>query len=139
MQGRAFIDLAQDILTGNTEAHRRGAAGRAYYGIMLECRDALFRWGFKLPPRDNVHTFVRLRFSYAAHPDLKSIARTLELLNQLRNRADYDLSTHVDFASNLPAQQAIDEARAALVLLDAVDADPTRQPIAIAAIRKAFP
>ena len=62
MQGRAYIHLAADILAGNTEAHRPGAAGRAYYGLMLECRDVLFRWGFKLPPRDSVHHFVRLRF-----------------------------------------------------------------------------
>jgi hypothetical protein len=90
MQGRAFIDLAADVLAGNTEPHRRGAAGRAYYGLMLECRDALFRWGFNLPPRDSVHTFVRLRFGYAADPDLKKIGRVLEDLVKLRNRADYD-------------------------------------------------
>jgi hypothetical protein len=139
MQGRAFIDLAADILAGGTEVHRRGTAGRAYYGLMLECRDALFRWGFKLPARDSVHTFVRLRFSYAADTDLKKIGRVLEDLVKLRGRADYDLSPHVDFASNAPAQQAIDNARAALALLDAIDADPARQAAAIAAVRKAFP
>jgi|ERR1019366_9775804 hypothetical protein len=139
MQGREFIDLAADILAGQTEAHRRGAVGRAYYGLMLECRDALRRWGIKQPPRDNVHPFVRLRFSYAAHSDLMSISWVLDRLVQLRNRADYDLSSHVDFASNTTAQQAIVDARAALALLDALDADPSRQAAAIAAIRKAFP
>jgi hypothetical protein len=139
MQGRAFIDLAPGILAGNTEAHRRGAAGRAYYGLMLECRDALLRWGFKQPARDSVHSFVRLRFSYAAEPDLKKIGRVLEDLAKLRGRADYDLSLHVDFVSNVPGQQAIDDARAALNLLDAIDTDPVRQAAAIAAVRKAFP
>ena len=132
MRGRAFIDLAPDILAGNTEAHRRGAAGRAYYGLMLECRDALFRWGFTLPPRDSVHTFARLRFSYAAPPDLKSISWSLDRLVKLRNHADYDLSPHVDFASNTRPQQAIDDAKAALVVLDAIDADPARQAAAVA-------
>jgi hypothetical protein len=134
MHGRAFIDLAPDILAGNTEAHRRGTVGRAYYGLMLECRDALSRWGFKLPPRDNVHTFVRLRFDYAAHPDLKSIGWDLEQLGRLRNRADYDLSALVEFASNSPAQQGIDDARAALVLLDAIEVDPARPAAATDAL-----
>ena len=136
MNGRAFIDLASDILAGNTEAHWRGAVGRAYYGLMLECRDALFRWGFKLLPRDNVHPFVRLRFYCVAHPDLKSIGWALDWLVRFRNRADYDLSPHVDFASNTRAEQAIDDARDALALLDAIEADPARQA---AAIRTAFP
>ena len=139
MNGRAFIDLAPDILAGNTEAHRRSAVGRAYYGLMLECRDALFRWGFKLPPRDNVYTFTRLRFYCAADPDLKKIGWALDYLVQLRSRADYDLSPHVDFASNARAQLAINDARAALALLDAIEADPARQTSAIAAIRTAFP
>jgi hypothetical protein len=139
MRGRAFIDLAPDVLAGNTEAHRRGAVGCAYYGLMLECRDALFRWGFKQPPRDNVHPFVRLRFSYAADPDLKKIGRALEDLVKMRNRADYDLAPHADFASNVLVQKAIDDAKAALALLDAVDADLARQAAAIVAVRKAFP
>ena len=52
---------------------------------MLECRDALFRWGFKLPPRENVHSLVRLRFTFAADADLKNIGMTLETLVKRRN------------------------------------------------------
>src|SRR5947207_3348204 len=77
MRGRQFLDLARDNLSGNTEVHWRGAAGRAYYALFLECRDALFSWGFVMPPRDNVHTFVRLRFTFAAEPDLKTIGFSL--------------------------------------------------------------
>ncbi len=126
MQGRAFIDSAPDIRADNTEAHRRGAAGHAYYGLMLECRDALFRRGVTLPPRDSVHAFARLRFSYAADPDLKNIGSDLDQLVRLRSRADYDLSIQPDFASSSVAQGAIDDAKAALALLDAIDADPAR-------------
>ena len=80
-----------------------------------------------------------MRFNYAADPDLKSIGRSLEYLSKLRNRADYDLFPHADFASDGPAQQALDEAEDALKLLDAIDADPARQTAAVAAVRKAFP
>lgn len=50
MQGRAFLDLAQELILGGTEAHRRGAVGRAYYGLMLESREALFSWGLNCRP-----------------------------------------------------------------------------------------
>lgn len=139
MQGRALVDLAQEIITGDSEVHRRGAVGRAYYALMLECRDALFRWGFKLPPRENVHSFVRLRFTFAGDVDVKGIGMTLEDLVKLRNQADYQLTLVTNFRTNATAQKAIDDAADAIALLDAIDADPPRQAAAVAAIRKAFP
>jgi hypothetical protein len=139
MQGKEFLVLAREIFAGATERHWRGAAGRAYYALMLEGRDALFRWGFALPPRDNVHSFVRLRFSFPADPDLKKIGDALQDLSRLRNRADYDLSPGIFFASPLWTQRAIQSASDAIVLLDAIDGDPTRRAAAIAAIRIRFP
>ncbi len=139
MEGRRFLDLAKEVITGATEAHWRGAVGRAYYALMLECRDALYRWGFKLAPRENVHTFVRLRLTYAADADLKMIGISLDKLLQVRNRADYDLSKLPAFASNAVAHNAIQETTRRIALLDTIDGDPARRSGAIAAIRKAFP
>ena len=139
MQGRAYLDLARELLLGGTEAHRRGAVGRAYYALFLECRDALFRWKFKIPPRDNVHAFVRLRFTYAQNKDLKKIGRVLDDLVIARNRADNDLSALSFFASDTYPKQAVQDAADALALLDAIEADPARRAAAIVAIQKAFP
>jgi hypothetical protein len=139
MLGRRFLDLARDYLAGGTEVHWRGAVGRAYYALMLECRATLFRWGFKLVPRDNIHTFVRLRLNYPADPALKAIGLVLDKLSYLRNRADYDLATLPAFTSDAVAQDAVKEAGQKIAILDAIENDASRRSAAVAAIQKAFP
>src|SRR5713226_9638816 len=105
MQGRGFLDLAREVVAGTKEFHWRGAAVHAYYALLLECRDALFRWGFQLPPRDTVHAWVRLRLTYARNADLKTIGGTLDTLVRLRNQASYNLSPMAKFASPSVAQR----------------------------------
>jgi len=105
----------------------------AYYALFLECRDTLTRWGIAIPPRQNVHSFVRLRFLYAANADLNALGRTLDRWCRSRNQANYDLSGLPKFATDAFAHDAIREITAALVLLDAIDADPVRRAAAVAA------
>src|SRR5437868_5934832 len=100
MDGRAFLEVAERLVLRSTEADWRTAAGRAYYGVMLECRAALRRWGFTIPKGEQVHRFVRLRLLYASDTDLKLVAKRLEQLGILRNYADYELENPGYFAND---------------------------------------
>jgi hypothetical protein len=135
MQGRAFLELAREVVTGTTEAHWRGAAVHAYYALFLESREALTRWAISLPLHSNTHASVRLRFTYAADFDLKQIGDALDKLGRLRNKASYDLTSPgvlAAFADSSEAQNAIQRAADTLALLDTIDADPVRKAAAIA-------
>ena len=78
MQGRAFLDVARELLNGGKEAHWRAAAVHAHYALILECRDAQGRWGLAVPPKQNVYSAVPVRFQFAADRGLKSIAYALD-------------------------------------------------------------
>jgi hypothetical protein len=139
MRGRAFLDVAKELLEGGTESHHRAATGRACYALMHECREAFLRWGVIIPPRESLHSFVRLRLNFPANVDLKVIGKIVGRLATLRNRADYDMSTQTDFVSAKYSQEVVDQATSALAILDGINADLARQTAAIAAIRRAFP
>jgi hypothetical protein len=134
MHGRAFLDLARELVAGKTEAPWRGAVIHGYYALLLECREALDRWGRPVPPHQGVHSFVRLKLIYAGDADLKQIGYTLDDLSQFRNQASYDLKPAPEFASDAAAQQAVQDATDCLARLDAVEADPLRLVAAIASL-----
>ncbi len=90
--------------------------------------------GGTVPPRQNVHAFVRLQLLYASDADLKTAGRSLDDLGLLRNRASYRLSPSKEFASGAAAQQAIQEAADHIAILDAIEADPARLAAAIASL-----
>src|SRR2546425_630856 len=135
MVGRGFLDLAREVVKGSTEYHWRGAAIHAYYALILECREALLRWGFSMPRRDNVHSWVRLRLTYSTEPDLKQIGFCLDSLVRFRNHASYDLNPGAAFGSSTKAHDLIQDASQALALLDAIEADSARRAAAILTIR----
>jgi hypothetical protein len=81
MQGRQFLGPAGALVKRNSEADWRGAAIHAYYALFLECREALKRWGRLPPGRLNIHAVVRLKFTFAANPDLKAVDKALDSLS----------------------------------------------------------
>lgn len=134
MQGRSFLEPARDLVVGGAEPHWRAATTHAYYALMLECRDTLFHWGCRVPPRQNVHSWVRLQLVYAGDAALKSIGLELEWLGRRRNDANYNLAALPDFTTVARAQEAIQRAETALALLDAIEADPVRRAATIASL-----
>ncbi len=128
--------MARELAAGASEPHWRSSVGRAYYALLHEVPGTLKRWGFSLPPRDKVHTFARLKLVFATAPDLKRIGLTLEALGRLRNTADYQLSLPGPFVSARIADSAVADAEAAVVLLDALEADPARRTAAVGSIPK---
>jgi hypothetical protein len=81
-----------------------------------------------------VHTFARLKLVSATDQDLKRIGLTLEALGRLRNAADYQLSTSGPFVSARIAVSALGDPQAAILLLDAIEADPARRTTAVGSI-----
>jgi hypothetical protein len=134
MDGRSFLDVARDLAAGSGEPHWRTSVGRAYYALLHEVLGALQRWGFSSPPRDKVHGFARIKLVYATDPDLKRVGLTLEALGRLRNTADYQLRLPGPFLSAKAADSAIADARSAIALLDAIEADPARRSAAVGSI-----
>jgi hypothetical protein len=132
MRGRAFLDIARELIRGGTEAHRRATVVQAYYAFFLECRDALTRWRIAILPRQNVHSAVRLRFMYAGDANLKQLGYALDTWCRYRNDASYNLAVLKDFSSDRIARDAIAGAVSALSLLDALESDPVRRAVAIA-------
>jgi hypothetical protein len=132
MQGRAFLDVARELVGGTTEAHWRATVIHAYYALFLECRDALARWGIAITRHQNVHSAVRLRIVYSGDPDVKAIGFKLDEWCKQRNDASYNLSVLQQFSTTHFAQDAINEVDAKLILLDAIESDPARRAAAIA-------
>ena len=102
--------------------------------MLHEVLATLRHWGFSTPFRDKVHTFARLKLVYATDLDLKRIGLKLEALGRLRNAADYQLSQSSPFLSARIAISALTDSKAAVVLLDALDANPARRATAAGSI-----
>ena len=139
MRGRDFLTVAGDVLRGGTEAHWRTAAGRAYYVLLLEIRDAMTTWGISPPTPSQVHQLVRRRLFASTDPDVKRIGITLDDLRGSRNRADYELDVPHEFITAAGGRRAVQWSTDALTLFDAVAADQPRRSTVAAEIQAVYP
>jgi len=102
---------------------------------MIEARDLLSRWGISPPPRDRVHSFVRLKLLFSSDTGLKHVGLTLERLGKVRNDADYELSAlGRRFQKAGPVEAALRDAGRAIAVLDQVDGDEARRSAAMASM-----
>ena len=134
MKGREFLDYARSLLPSLREVAARAVVIHAYYGLFLECRDALRRWQFVPPRRENVHTWVRFRFAHAGDRDLQVIGAALADWSRERNFASYDLKYTPSVSWLTLATEAVTKISVVLALLDQIDGDPARRQAAVATI-----
>jgi hypothetical protein len=52
---------------------------RGCYAVLLECRDAMVRWGLPPVPRQQVHAQVRLRLVYASDAQRRRAASEVDV------------------------------------------------------------
>jgi uncharacterized protein (UPF0332 family) len=126
MDFRAYVVLAEALVSGGTEAEWRTAISRAYYGAFHVGCDLLTTLGFAVPRNDRAHAAVILRLSNSADDAVIESGRSLSTLRTLRNRADYEKRQRI---SARDADNAVDAVHEIIGTLDDALSEPTRSHI----------
>jgi uncharacterized protein (UPF0332 family) len=119
MDGRDFLEVADDLITAMREADWRSAVSRAYYASFHVARQLLQDCGFQVPIADKAHAYLWRRLSNGGHADLQHAGQDLNALRTARNWADYDLDRPLDQAT------AVDKAQNASDIIDLLRSVPT--------------
>ena len=131
MNGRAFLDLAQELATSDTEQRRRTAVSRAYYGAYHVALEFVRNCDVIVPKHD-VH--VKLQWciqqigEHAARNDITKAGSKLGDLRTERNKADYDLDDG-SIAKPANALKAVKRAEQIVASISAWAADGTTTSI----------
>ncbi|HEY7154407.1 MAG TPA: hypothetical protein VH575_10655 [Gemmataceae bacterium] len=99
MDETGFLNVADVLSRGDTEAEWRSAISRAYYAAFHKARRLLWQGGFAVPAADTAHAYLWLRLSNCKHPDIIELGHKLGHLRGMRNRADYNMDVPVDQAA----------------------------------------
>lgn len=126
IDGRKFLDLAQQLAVGTTEAEWRTAVSRAYYGAFHEARRLLRGLGFVVPRAERAHAHLWLRLSNCSVAQIELAGADLNRLRRERNTADYDVERTLH---RIDAALHVQNARRLAQALDAAHVEPTRTRI----------
>ncbi len=85
----SYLDVAENLMLGGSEAHSRSAVSRAYYGLFGETRSRLEDRGIRFQ-RENIHIKVINWLKDQPGDSVKQIGTDLDRLRRQRNHADYD-------------------------------------------------
>jgi hypothetical protein len=139
VDGRAFLDSVRLLLTVPSEANRRSAAGPLYCALLNEARDALERWGYPVPARADVPSFVLAPLATVPNMDLVRVADPLEQCEHFRELADDSRTRLTIFDDDGEAKRLLLLAVIAIDVLDQIESDTARRAAVIADLRKVFP
>ena len=108
---------------GRTEAERRAAVGRLYYGLHHEACCRYFRENPGAPPlgRGSRHALLIARYSALHAIPARRIQRLLRQLSRMRNTSDYELASPMRYRGK--AYSAVQLMRAAVVVAEALLAE----------------
>lgn len=95
MNPHDFLEVANALITGTSEAEWRSAVSRAYYAAFHVARLLFQQCGFAVPRADRAHAYLWLRLTNSGHIDVQEAGNALNTLRGMRNEADYDLDRPV--------------------------------------------
>jgi uncharacterized protein (UPF0332 family) len=120
MDPRDFLEVANALVVGITQAEWRSAVSRGYYAAFHVARRLLKNCGFSVPYLDQAHTYLSLRLANSGHVDVVRAGNELNYLRGSRNRADYDLNWPLGQSA---AAGNVLTAESIIQLLELVEAD----------------
>ena len=121
MTGKAFIDVANELAAGASEAHWRSATSRAYYAAYHVAKEALEQAGIRIPAGPSGHEHVKRCLDNSQDYHLETAGNKLGVLRSNRIRADYRLAS----ISFLRVEAQFDVAQADVVIRN-IEESPLR-------------
>jgi len=125
MEGKAFLEIAQQLVQKRTEPALRSAISRAYYAAYNCCIQLLgelgFRFGQHAPAHEKVYQYLR----NAGIIEIQDAADILNRLRRRRNSADYDM-TSIEFQNHIVCQLDLAKAQAIILQIEKYSHEPFR-------------
>jgi uncharacterized protein (UPF0332 family) len=123
MRSDEFLVLAVELVAAGSEARRRTAVSRAYYGAFHSAKELLTAAGITLPDTAEAHRKMQMCLKESRVEDARRAGDKLELLRGQRNRADCDLRT-ADFQRKETAESLLGVTQNLVAVLGTLRVEP---------------